>query len=132
MQVSGEESSITGINVTPLVDILLVILIIFMATAPMIARQVLKVDVPRAAHHERIATESLRLVYNVKREILLGNRKLTTDQLSAELAARSKAEEGLRLTLSADKNLPYGDIVGLLDVVRGAGVRKIALEVRRP
>ena len=127
---AGEDSAITGINVTPLVDIILVVLIIFMATAPLIHNRAMKVDLPKAAQHERAATEALQVVYNAQREISLSGKRVTEEQLGAELKAMVSRSADLRVALRADRNLPYGDIVQLLDVVRGAGVHKIGLEVK--
>ena len=131
MQADNDEGPITAINVTPLVDIILVVLIIFMATAPLIQRRVLKVDVPKAAHHERAATEALQIVFNAKREIQLSGKPVSPQQLSAYLSRAVASEPELHVTMSADRGLAYGEIVGLLDLVRGAGVRKIGLEVVR-
>ncbi|MBI4677384.1 MAG: biopolymer transporter ExbD [Elusimicrobia bacterium] len=125
-----DEQSITGINVTPLVDIILVVLIIFMATAPLIQRRAIKVDVPKASHHDRSATEAVQIVMNDRRELFLGGKKLTSKELSGELSRHVAASPGVHVTLSADKALAYGEIVGLLDLVRGSGVKKIGLEVR--
>ncbi|MBI3551819.1 MAG: biopolymer transporter ExbD [Elusimicrobia bacterium] len=127
----NNDGPITAINVTPFVDIILVVLIIFMATAPIIARRAIKVDVPKAAHHDRAATEAKSIVYNAKRELILEGKKLSSDELKSLLAAGTRADPDLHVTLSADKTIPYGDIVGVLDLVRGAGVRKIGLEVSR-
>jgi biopolymer transport protein ExbD len=131
MQNGGDEGPITGVNVTPLVDIILVVLIVFMATAPLIHKRAIKVDVPKAAHHERAATEALQLVYNAKKEILLAGQKLDAEELKDRLSRAAAAQPELHVTLSADRSLAYGEVVGLLDVVRGAGVRKIGLEVVR-
>lgn len=125
-----DEGSITGINVTPLVDIILVVLIIFMATAPMIQRRAVKVDVPKASHHDRSATEALQIVMNSQRELFLAGKKLTESELAEALSKQVAASPAVAVTLSADKALAYGEIVGLLDLVRGAGVKKIGLEVR--
>ncbi|OGR82201.1 MAG: hypothetical protein A3J74_01370 [Elusimicrobia bacterium RIFCSPHIGHO2_02_FULL_57_9] len=128
---TNDEGPITGINVTPLVDIILVVLIVFMATAPLITRRALKVDVPKAAHHEKAATEALQIVYNAKREILFLRQRVSPDELMRRLSAASAASPELHVTMTADKSLDYGAIVELLDLVRGAGVRKIGLEVVR-
>ena len=127
---ASEDSAITGINVTPLVDIILVVLIIFMATAPLIHNRAMKVDLPKAAQHERAATEALQVVYNAQREISLSGKRMTEEQLGVELRALVARSADLRVALRADRNLPYGEIVQLLDVVRGAGVHKIGLEVK--
>jgi biopolymer transport protein ExbD len=128
---SDGDGPITAINVTPFVDIILVVLIIFMATAPIIARRAIKVDVPKAAQHERAATEAKDVVYNAKRELFIEGKRIEPDALKSLLAAGVKADPDLHVTLSADKTIAYGDIVGVLDLVRAAGVRKIGLEVER-
>jgi len=127
---ADNDGPITGINVTPLVDIILVVLIIFMATAPLIHNRAMKVDLPKAAQHERAATEALQVVYNAQREISLAGKRVTEAQLGSELKAMVSQDADLRVALRADRNLPYGEIVQLLDVVRGAGVHKIGLEVK--
>jgi biopolymer transport protein TolR len=127
---AGEDGPITAINVTPLVDIILVVLIIFMATAPLIHNRAMKVDLPKAAQHEKAATEALQVVYNAQREISLFGKSMTEEQLGAQLKALVSRSEDLRVSLRADRNLPYGDIVQLLDVMRGAGVHRIGLEVK--
>jgi len=127
---ANDQPAITGINVTPLVDIILVVLITFMATAPLIDNRAMKVDLPKAAQHERAATEALQVVYNAQREISLSGQRMTQEQLGVALRALVARSADLRVALRADRNLPYGDIVQLLDVVRGAGVHKIGLEVK--
>ncbi len=127
---ADNDGPITGINVTPLVDIILVVLIIFMATAPLIHNRAMKVDLPKAAKHEKAATEALQVVYNAQKELTLSGRKVTEEQLRAELLAMVGREADLRVALRADRNLSYGDIVQILDLVRGAGVHKIGLEVK--
>lgn len=131
MQATDDADAITGINVTPLVDIILVVLIIFMATAPMISRRAVKVDVPKVAKHERQATEALAVALDASRQLTLGGRPVTRDELIAVLARAVGQREDQAVTLSADKTLPYGDVAELLDTVRGAGVRKVGLEVVR-
>jgi len=127
---SGDETAITGINVTPLVDIILVVLIIFMATAPLIHSRAIKVDLPKAAHHEKSATEALSLVLNGRREIVLAGKTLSAEALGRALQVLAATSPDLRVSLKADKSIPYGEIVTLLDVVRSSGVRKIGLEVK--
>lgn len=127
--VSEAEGPITSINVTPLVDILLVVLIIFMATAPLIGKRAMKVDVPRAAHHDRAATDALQITLNAKKQIVVGGQVMTLDAMAKDLAVTVARQPEIQVTFSADKSLGYGDIVSTLDAIRGAGVRKIGLEV---
>jgi biopolymer transport protein ExbD len=123
-------SLITGINITPLVDVVLVLLIIFMATAPLIHRRTLQVNVPKAKHNEPKATAALQIQYTEAREILLDGKSFTPEDLTRELTLRFRTDPALHVSVAADRALPYGDVVELLDAVRGVGVRKVALEVK--
>lgn len=125
------EGPITGINVTPLVDIVLVVLIIFMATAPMISRRAVKVDVPKVAKHERMATEAIAVALDKAHQLTVGGKSVTRMELMEYLSRAVASREDQAVTLSADKTLPYGEVAELLDAVRGAGVRKVGLEVVR-
>lgn len=126
----GDERAITDINVTPLVDIILVVLIIFMATAPIISRRAIKVDVPQAELHERTATEALQIVMDGDKKIYLSGNEVTFDNLRVLLSRHVAAQASVPVTLSAERTLAYEEIVNLLDVIRSAGVKKIGLEVR--
>lgn len=125
------DGPITGINVTPLVDVVLVVLIIFMATAPMIARRAIRVEVPKVAKSDKSATDAIAVALNGKRELTLSGKPTTLDDLKKILSAATRAKPDQAVTLSADKTLAYGEVAELLDAVRTAGVRKVGLEVRR-
>ena len=125
-----DSGAITSINVTPLVDIILVVLIIFMATAPLIQRRAMKVDVPKASHHEKTATEALSITINGKREIAVAGQRMPLEELRARLTKQVSLKPELHVTLAADKTLPYGEVVAVIDAVRGSGVKKLGLEVR--
>lgn len=125
------DGPITSINVTPLVDIILVVLIIFMATAPLIQRRAMQVDVPKAAHHTASAAEALQILLKADGSILVAGKPMDRAQLAQSLKLGIEKEPGLRVTFAADKAIGYGEIVALLDIIRGSGVRKIGLEVAR-
>jgi biopolymer transport protein ExbD len=120
---------VTGINVTPMVDVVLVLLIIFMATAPLLQKRALNVSIPKSSQGEKKATATLQLFYTADREVVMESDKVTPDALAGALAARLRLDPGLHVSIAADKSLPYGEVVGLLDVVRKAGVKKVALDV---
>ncbi len=133
MQQSSDDGDgpIIGINVTPLVDVTLVVLIIMMATAPLIARRAIKIDVPRASHHERTATDALAVALDDKRTLTLSGKSVTAEELRRTLAAAVARSPEQPVTVAADKSLPYGEVTALLDDIRAAGVRKVGLEVVR-
>lgn len=123
------EGLITGINVTPMVDVVLVLLIIFMATAPLIAKRALTVNVPRAATGER-ASASLQVTLTADQKIMLESSSFDLAGLFHELKKRQALEPELRLTVAAEEGLSYGAVVELLDTIRSSGVKRVALEVR--
>lgn len=129
MQSQSDDDSITGLNIAPLVDVILVILIIFMATAPLIQRRTLSVNVPKVAQSEPKATATTNLIINENHEILLADQKIEKDQLKYQLSIMQKADPLLHIAILADEKLPYGEVVDLLDLVRGTGIKKVALEV---
>jgi len=125
------DGPITGINVTPLVDVTLVVLIIMMATAPLIARRAIKIDIPRAANHDRTATDALAVTLDAKHVLALSGKTVTAEQLKRALAAAVALSPEQPVSVAADKSLPYGEVAALLDDIRAAGVRKVGLEVVR-
>ena len=128
--IDSSEESISGINIAPFVDVILVLLIIFMATAPLIQRRAIKVNVPQAANNEPKATATIRVVFNEAKELYLEEDRIVPEDLGRQLDIMVKADPLLHVALLADQTIPYGDVVGVLDIIRGAGVKKLALEVR--
>jgi biopolymer transport protein ExbD len=127
---SGARSSpITGINMTPLVDIMLVLLIIFMVTAQLVvSRQALTVELP----HARTGTEVpdfFNLVIDASGAITLDGHALGDDDvLTRARAARAKNRD-LRAVIAADAGVVHGRVLRLMDLLRQAGVSKIGFAV---
>lgn len=131
MQAPGNsEGPLTAINITPLVDVVLVLLIIFMVTAPMIAHRTMKINIPKAANHSHTATQALEVVMDMQKNIFLSGKSVSREELSLLLSQAVLARSDTRVTLAADKKIDYGNIISLLDLIRGAGIHKIGLEVK--
>lgn len=124
------EEPITELNIVPFVDVILVLLIIFMATAPLIHQRAVNVNVPKMAHSERKARETLKISLNEKHEIFLGQEKITSEELKNQLPILLRADPLLHIAILAEENLPYKEVIEVLDLVRGAGAKKVALEVK--
>lgn len=126
-----DDGMITGINVTPLVDVTLVLLIIFMVTAKIIVSQGMPMDLPKAASGEQIQTVfSVELTANG--ETFVDSKKVASDDAVGGLAraARAKDKE-LRAVIRADRKVEHGRVIHLLDILKQSGVAKIAFAVSK-
>jgi biopolymer transport protein ExbD len=129
----GPGGAITGINVTPLVDITLVLLIVFMVTAKLIVRrQGLPVDLPRAASGEAVQ-EVFGLVIASDGSIQIDGQLLPDDaSVLARARAAASANRDVRAVLQADGSVPHRRVMHALDLLRQANVGKIAFGVVPP
>lgn len=121
---------IVGINVTPLVDVVLVLLIIMMVAAPIVSRQSLPLALPEAKNAEPARTDVARVTIRADLSVALDERPMPREKALAELARMAESAPGLRLALSADERVPWGEVSRFLDAARGAGIRKVAADVR--
>lgn len=124
-----EGGLILGINVTPLVDITLVLLIIFMATAHLIAHRSMTLSLPKVSHHQEIPTPSIQVQLEADQSLTLNGRSVTLQELAYNLTSMARLDPSLRVTLAADRRVSWGDVAQILDAVRGAGITRIATEV---
>jgi biopolymer transport protein TolR len=122
-----QEDNISQINITPLVDVMLVLLVIFMVTAP-ILQQGVNVDLPEVSSGPLEGTDE-QLVVSVTSEgrVLLNDRPLKEDELRQRLAAIVQTRPDRAVYLRADKNVPYGKVVAVMAAVRNAGIRKLGM-----
>ena len=120
--------SISQINITPLVDVMLVLLIIFMVTTP-ILQQGVSIDLPEVSAGPLTSKDEQQLVVTVTRDgrIQLNDSPLKVDELRQKLAAIMKLRPDRDVYLRADKNVPYGKVVEVMAAVRTAGVRKLGM-----
>ncbi|MAF90377.1 MAG: protein TolR [Bdellovibrionota bacterium] len=119
--------SISEINVTPLVDVMLVLLIIFMVTAPMM-KQGIEVDVPET-NSSGVSTpeDPFIMSVNVKGEIFIEKTKIPINSLSTKLKAIFQSRKSKEVFIQADKKVEYGIVAETMAEVRAAGLTKIAL-----
>ena len=125
---SSSTGVISEINVTPLVDVMLVLLIVFMVTAPLLSAGV-QVDLPKteAGPVADKDEKPLEVAVNKKGDIFIGETKVTKDELMVKLSAITGDDFERRVFIKADQGLPYGDVMGVLGSINKAGYRKVAL-----
>lgn len=122
-----EDGVVTGINVTPLVDITLVLLIIFMVTAHFVTETGIKVNLPKAAAAKVNPTPALTLNVGKNGALSLMGQQVDMNGLKANMAREAKLNPGVRVVVAADEALIYKDVVKILDLIKQAGVTRVAL-----
>ena len=126
-----EEDAITGINVTPLVDITLVLLIIFMVTARFISEPSIGVSLPKTSNsgQPNPSDQNVFLTIDEKHQVFLNNAPVEKGQLGEQIKKLLKEKPNLNLVLRADKTIPHGEVISLLDEVRSQGVTQFGIAV---
>lgn len=124
-----QDDIIADINITPFVDIVLVVLIIFMVTATYIVKQSIKVTLPEAATGESTETTSLGLMLDKDGGLFLDGEPITPEALRAFIQAEKAKNTDLVCLIAADLATPHGKVIGLIDLVKQEGVVKFAINI---
>jgi len=127
----GDELN-SEINVTPLVDVMLVLLVIFMVVTPLLKQQ-MPVELPVAVHSQDSQnTSQVTLVATADGALLLDEQPITNEALAGALRDLYAARADKTIFLEADRKLPYSRVVDLLDACREAGVERIGVVTKKP
>ncbi|MCI7569854.1 MAG: ExbD/TolR family protein [Desulfovibrio sp.] len=130
--VGGGSKFVSEINVTPFVDVMLVLLIIFMVATPMMS-QGIDVDLPQTKQVEVLPTESENMVMTVRQD-----GKIFLDEYAVELEDHENKlqvlvkEKNKTLFLQADKNVPYGTVVDIMGRIKAVGIEKLGVVAEKP
>jgi biopolymer transport protein ExbD len=120
---------ITDINVTPLVDIMLVLLIIFMLTAHLIARQVIEVQLPKAAQATAVSPTTLAVTLTREGRMFLNGTPASPEVLRAAIQTSVARDPKTQVIVAGDKNVSHGRVVWVLDLVKSLGVTSFAIQI---
>ena len=119
--------SISEINVTPFVDVMLVLLIIFMVTAPLLTAGI-KINLPESASVlKNEKNDPVTVSINSKGEIFIQKKKISSNDLIKKLIALKGQNKDLKIYIKGDKNLNYGKIMDLMSFINKSGFKKVAL-----
>jgi len=120
------QTSLSDINVTPLVDVVLVLLIIFMVTAPVLQSGI-EVAVPRTKTVKEINEERLVITIDRQQRIFLNNQPVNINLIGAQLRQKIRDPEGQAVFVRADENVPFGAFATVMDAVKQAGIANVSI-----
>jgi len=131
MQTNNPKSYVAEINVTPLVDVMLVLLIIFMVSAPMM-KEGMKVDLPQAEARALGESQDLVVTIGSNRIVDINGSPVEMGRLEMVLSQIKEQRSVEAVYLQADKSIPYGFVVQVMSVIRSSGLTKIGLVTQPP
>lgn len=120
------QTSLSEINVTPLVDVVLVLLIIFMVTAPVLQSGI-EVSVPKTRTVKEISEERVVLSINAKQEVFLDKDPVNINNLGQKLHEKIRDPEGQSVYVRADENVPFGVFATVMDAVKASGITNVSI-----
>ena len=131
-EASPLRAPISEINVTPLVDVMLVLLVIFLITAPLMG-SALRLDLPATeVSSAPVPSHSLSLSIDPQGLVFIDDKPVALEALPAVLAMQASADASIEVQLRADQSVPYGRVAELMGLLQKAGLTKVALAVQPP
>ena len=127
MSTGGGGRAMSEINVTPMVDVMLVLLIIFMVTAPFMQMGI-EVDLPKAQAQSLDPDENnMILSVSAERKIFLGDTEIPREVLKEKLLSNTRLQADKEIFLQADRSLPYGFVIDIMAILKNAGVENLGM-----
>ena len=126
-----DDEMIAGINVTPLVDITLVLLIVFMVTATYIVKETIEVELPRAASGGETVGTTLTLVLDKDGKLFLDGAPITADEARVAVRAAVAQDKDAKAIIGADRSVSHGQVVEVIDLVKTEGLTKFAIHIEK-
>lgn len=120
------QSSLSEINVTPFVDVVLVLLVMFMVTAPVLQSGI-EVQVPRTQTVKQISEERLVITINREQQVFLNNDPVNINQIGAKIHDKIRDPEGQSIYVRADENVPFGAFATVMDAVKSSGISNVSI-----
>lgn len=126
---SGE--GINEINITPFVDVVLVLLVIFMVAAPIMVKESLNVKLPKAGSSDSSQASQFGISINKRDQILLNGKPVSLETLKKEASIAHTLDRKVRALISADKESKHGSVVSVIDAVKQSGIDNFAFQIER-
>lgn len=129
---ADEMGPISAINVTPFVDVVLVLLVIFMVTAPALMKDAIGLHLPKAASADAKSMNPLGIAVTKQGQILINGQLADPTNVTAQVKAALQANPDVQALISADMDARHGDVVRAIDLVKSAGLTHFAIQIEHP
>jgi len=120
------QSSLADINITPLVDVVLVLLIIFMVTAPVLQSGI-EVNVPRTKTVKEITEERMVISIDKKQRVFLGSDPVNINEIAAKIRQKIRDPQRQFIFIRADQDVPFGAFASVMDAVKSSGITNVSI-----
>jgi biopolymer transport protein ExbD len=127
----GGRGGIVGINVTPMVDVVLVLLIIMMVSATYIVSQSLKVELPKTASSDETVSKTYVVTVTKEGNYFFNDKPISKPDLAAQFRAAHAASKDVNLVITADEDAHHGKVVAVIDMAKVEGITKFAINVEK-
>ncbi|MGE0528866.1 MAG: ExbD/TolR family protein [Bdellovibrionales bacterium] len=123
------DEPISEINIVPFVDIILVVLIIFMVTTPFIMKPSINVNLPKAGSGDETTPSEFSVAIGIDGSLVLNGKPTDEAALNAHATQLSAQRPDLQAIISADKDVPHGRVISVIDAIKSGGVKKFAITI---
>lgn len=130
--VSDDMGPISSINVTPFVDVVLVLLVIFMITAPTLLKDSIGIHLPKAVNGEQKTSSSLGVAVTKTGQILINGQLATPELITIQVKQALQSDPDAQALISADADARHADVVRAIDLIKTAGMSRFALQIEKP
>lgn len=127
-----QDEPIAEINVVPLVDIILVVLIIFMVTAPLVLKPTIDVNLPQASSGEQTEeSKRMEVVVDKTGVVYLDGNQVSLEQLKETVSLEAERSADSSVVLTADKDVTLNSLTEILDTIKGSGIKKVGFTIKQ-
>jgi biopolymer transport protein ExbD len=123
------DEAIATINVTPFVDIILVVLIIFMVTTPFIMNPSINIQLPKSSTGDKTVPTQMNIGITAEGKVYLNGSETTNEGIATVAAEMIQQSTDIQAVISADKEVAHGIVIGIIDTIKSAGIEKFAISI---
>jgi biopolymer transport protein ExbD len=127
----NDSGLMSSINVTPFVDVVLVLLVIFMVTAPLLVKDAIGLKLPKTASGDGKTLQTLGVAVNRQGQFLVNGTLATDESVKEQAKIAIDANPEAQAIISADTEVPYGRVVKAIDLIKSAGLNRFAIQIER-